>query len=324
MSPPDIPPAFVDTYPGNTTSIGNYALQLGGSLSGRLLNPDGTPAAGVELGLANLLVENWQWAFTYSATTDANGSFRFWHLPAIAAYTFIGLATADPIVGTTGYLVESANDTALGDITLAGPTGTAVATVTVTPSAAPQVGIPTTVDVAVSGASGVPTGTVEVQGYPGPVALDGAGHATVTYTPRGSASVAYSGDSVYGAATSAPLAATSPAGAPTLEDWGNDDASTTYGGHLDLQGTGLGAGTTFTLDGIPIAGTANAAGTAVSFTLPPHVGGNAYVAATNAAGTSSSVVARYARDGAHPAISTATPAAPPTPSAPTPSRWRRR
>lgn len=311
MSPPDVPPAFVTTYPGSTTTIGNYALQLGGSISGRLLNPDGTPAAGAMVDLRNLLVENWQWDFGYSATTDGAGNFRFWHLPAIAAYTFVGMATADPAVAATGYLVEPGNDTPLGDVTLAGPTGTAPVTVTATGVGAPLIGVPTTVDVAVSGGSGVPTGTVAVRNATTsgtPVPLDVTGHATLTYVPGSYApTVVYSGDATYGSATSGLATPGGAAGSPTLFNPGNDDASTTTGGPFDLTGTSLGAGTTFTLDGTPLAGTVDAAGTHVSFSLPPHVGGPAWVIATSSAGSSLPATANYARDGANPSITTADP-----------------
>lgn len=313
LSAPDTPPMSLTTYPGNTTSIGNYALQQGGSISGRLLQPNGTPAAGVEVTVRNLLIENWQWDYSYSATTAADGSFRIWHLPAIAAYTLRGIATADPAVAATGYLVEPRNDTALGDITLAGPTGTAAATVTATGSASTQVGVPTSVDVTVSGASGLPTGTVTVRDTAGtgaPVALDGAGHATLTYSPDSTWSaptVAYSGDATYGTATAALATPTAVPGAPTLFNPGNDDASTTTGGSFVVQGSGLGAGTTFTLDGVPISGSVDPAGTSATFALPPHVGGGAYLVATNAAGSSSAEVAFYARTDAHPAITAADP-----------------
>ena len=313
LSAPDTAPAFLVTYPGNTTSIGTYALQLGGSLSGRLLHPDGTPAADVDLDLRNLLVENWQWDYGYATTTSADGSFRFWHLPARAAYTLRGIATADPAVTESGYLVEPGTDTPLGDITLAGPVGTRTATVTVTGGGTTQVGVPATVEVTVSGASGTPTGTVAVSDTAGtgdPVALDETGHATLSFTPDASwtaPTVAYSGDETYRSATSTLTEPQPVPGAPTWFNPGNDDLSTTTGGTFTAEGSGLGTGTTFTFEGDPVAATVNGAGTSASFTLPPHVGGTAWLVATNAAGASDAIAAYYARSDAHPTLTTADP-----------------
>ncbi|KRD44160.1 hypothetical protein ASE38_08350 [Cellulomonas sp. Root930] len=290
-----------------TRALGDMTMVQGGAISGTVTGSDGAPVANANVRAASGDAEN-------GATTQSDGSYSINLLPP-GSYR-VSASGYNPAIVRTYYAatpgetrasqatpVVLATGGAVGDIAIhASPRGTAPATIVATAAHPPVLGEPFTIDVAVSGGQGVPTGsvwvgnTIATEVNFADADLDATGHATLTFeaTDQGTypwIEVWYVGDATYAGGTVS-VDYVPGGAAPSITALAPASGTVLGGEQVTVTGTGFGPDSTVTFGGVAAAAAVHGPDSLVA-TAPAHAAGPVDVVVTTQGQASAPVSYTY-------------------------------
>lgn len=278
-----------------TVTLHDMTLLAGVTITGTAFGPGGTPLSGASVMAVGADGQN-------GASTASDGSYSINLLPP-GTYRVSVSSYLPPQVVRTYYaatpgvtrssqatpVVLAAGGTAAGIDIHAGAKGSAPATLVTTVAHPPVLGEPFTIDVTVTGAQGVPTGSVWVgttlanEVVYADAGLDATGHATLTFdaVDQGTypwVDVYYVGDSTYGTAA-AVVDYVPGAEPPSITSLAPSSGTVLGGEQVAVTGTGFGPDSSVTFGGVAAA-VAVSGPTSLVATAPAHAAGPVDVVVT--------------------------------------------
>ncbi|WP_028045224.1 carboxypeptidase regulatory-like domain-containing protein [Cellulomonas sp. URHE0023] len=292
--------------------LGDMTLVAGASITGTVFGPDGAPLAGATVYALSQDGQD-------GSSTGSDGTFtikllppgtyqvmaRNWFdAPVKIVRTYYAATPGETRASQSTPVPLAAGGAAEGIDIHAAAQGSAQATVVATVAHAPVLGEPFTIDVTVTGAQGVPTGSVwvgstgatEIVNPYADADLDASGHATLSFdaVDQGTypvVDVYYVGDATY-ALAAAQVDYVPGAEPPAITSLAPASGTVLGGEHVAITGTGFGPDSTVTFGGVP-ATVAVESPTSLVATAPAHAAGPVDVVVTTQGQPSSPATYTY-------------------------------
>ena len=320
---PGSSPSWEDAEPVHvadaaTVRLDDLTLVAGATLTGTVLGPDGAPLARATVQAESIDALNGALTSggaltgtdgSYSINLLAPGRYRVsavGNQPVSTVRTYYAPTAGQTRPSQATPVVLTAGGTAGGIDIRTGAKGTATATLVATAAHPPVLGEPFTIDVAVTGAEGVPTGSVWVGvSHAGDVAyadadLDASGHATLIFEARDHGTdpvvdVTYVGDATYGSAT-VMLDYVPGTSQPSITSLAPAAGTVLGGEQVTITGSGFGPDSTVTFGGVDATVAVEGSTTLVA-TAPANAAGAVDVVVTDRGQASEPAVYTYAKVG---------------------------